>query len=604
MDVKSKFCLILLLFLFNNLVRGQIKEIGQELHSLSLMKDSISIVNSLNKLGTLYRSRNGDSCFYYGIRAKRTATNISYQKGQIVADHIIAFALYKRGLYAESLELLGKILPQYRKFNDCENMARVYLDMVEVENKGISDRKKIISLLQKAIQIGKKAKKDSVMSEVYAYYYNRNTNLSADSINYYINKSREIALRYKDENILNFNRMWQARLLVLDGKFQEALPIVKQLLADAKRIGNVNLEVNALFLMTYFYENKPKIALDYLYQAYEVAQKSGSKNIEIYILNNALDVANKLNDKNEIIKVHVELEKTLNADWERSRKFMGDYIKYNNIQDNNKLLSEENTQRAFWILVISISSAIILLTIYLVMLRRSRKAKAQIVALNNEVNMQVIGMEEAKHQAVREEQQRLGQDLHDGLSSSIASIKYQLETLLINTNDHTLRNKLGMLQIEIENVYAATRNKSHEWFSISDEQQEQSFEKQIRLLTKLSLPESDYNKIIHIDKDSFIDVGTDIRIALLRIIQEAITNIIKHAKAKNVDILIYKEYNTLILTISDDGIGFDEKKSDSGKSIMGLQSIRRRVKSLNGETKILSGSKGTEIIVSIPFVSS
>jgi signal transduction histidine kinase len=594
--------LILLFCLCANFAQGQIQQIRQELHQLSKIKDSVGLVNNLNRLGTLYRTRNADSCFYYGIRAKRIATNIHYQKGQVAAEHVIAFALYKRGLYAESLELLGKILPEYQRLKDVEKITRVYLDMVEVENKGISERKKIISLLQKAIQIGRTLEKDSVMSEVYASYYNRNSNLSADSINYYMRKSREIAIRYKDESMLNFNRLWQARLLILNGQLQAALPLVKQLLSDAQRIGNANMEINVLFLMTGFYDKKPKIALDFLYQAYKVAQKSEDSSLEIYILNNALAVANKLNDKNEIIKVHVKLERAMSAEWERSKKFMGDYIKYNNIQDNNKLLSEENAQRALWILVISFSSAIIVLTVYLIMLRRSRKAKAQIVALNTTANMQIMAMEEAKHQAVKEEQQRLGQDLHDSLASSIAAIKHQLEVLLLSTHDTSLKNKLGMLQMETENAYAAARNKSHEWFSAANEQQEQSFEKQIKLLTDKSLPENHYNKTIHIDNNSLLRVDMDTRISLLRIIQEVITNIIKHAKAKNVGILIYEEDGNLVLTINDDGIGLNEKKSSNEKSTMGLQSIRRRVRSLHGETTIISGSKGTEIVVSIPIV--
>lgn len=597
----SSFVFLIILFLLcTNFAQGQIQQIQHELHHLSnLKKNSIGFVNSLNKLGTLYRTRNADSCFYYGMNAKRIASNISYQQGQVNADHIIAFALYKRGLYAESLELLGKILPQYHKFNDLENIAKVYLDMVEVENKGISDRKKIISLLRKAVKIGSELEKDSVMAEVYANYYNRNTNLSRDSINFYMNKSIEIATRYKDERILNFNRLWQGRLLVLDGKFQEAFPFVKQLLSDAQYIGNTNLEINALFLMTGFYEKKPKDALDILYQAYQVAQNSGDSSLEIYILNNALAFANQLDDKNEVIKVYIELEKSMSAEWERSRKFMGDYIKYNTIQDDNKLLSEKNEQRAIWILIISISSAIIVLTIYLIMLRRSRRANAQIADLNNTANMQIIAMEGAKYQAVREEQQRLGQDLHDSLASSIAAIKHQLEVLTLSTEDANLKNKLESLQLQTAQAYAVARNKSHEWFSAANE--EQSFEKQIRLLTDKSLPESHYNKTIYVDNNSLLSVATDTRITLLRIIQEVITNIIKHAKAKNVGILIYEEENNLILTISDDGIGFDEKKVDQQKSTMGLQSIRRRVQSLNGETQIASFHKGTEIILSIPL---
>uniref|UniRef100_F4C2Q5 histidine kinase n=1 Tax=Sphingobacterium sp. (strain 21) TaxID=743722 RepID=F4C2Q5_SPHS2 len=261
-------------------------------------------------------------------------------------------------------------------------------------------------------------------------------------------------------------------------------------------------------------------------------------------------------------------------------------------------------QRTFWLVIISITASIIILAIYLIMVYRSRKAKEQIEILNSTANMQIITMEEAKHQAVRAEQQRLGQDLHDGLSSSIAAIRHQLEALLIDTNDIALKSKLAALQTETEHAYKAARNKSHEWFGAADRQQEQSFEKQIKLLTDSSLPDSRYSKTIHIDDSSLVNVSTDKRIILLRIIQEAITNIIKHAKAKSVTILIYEEDGHLILTINDDGVGLDEKKSSNKKSSMGLESIQRRVEYLNGTTNINSNANGTEVIVTIPLAPS
>lgn len=263
---------------------------------------------------------------------------------------------------------------------------------------------------------------------------------------------------------------------------------------------------------------------------------------------------------------------------------------------------EVKQQRTLLLVIISSFAAFIVLFIYLIMLYRDRKAKTQIASLNDAANMQIIAMEEIKHQAVKEEQQRLGQDLHDGLSSSIAAIRHQLEVLSMDTPDTVLKGKLGKLQSETANAYEVARRKSHEWFSTADEQQELSFEKQIRLLTDSALPDNRYRKTIHIDDDSLLNIGTDVRIALLRIIQEAITNIIKHARAKNVNILIYKEDDHLVLTISDDGIGFDENKSRNKKSSMGLESIQRRVEYLNGETTINSNTVGTEIIVSIPFV--
>ncbi len=258
--------------------------------------------------------------------------------------------------------------------------------------------------------------------------------------------------------------------------------------------------------------------------------------------------------------------------------------------------------RTNWLIIISISASVLILIIYLTMVYRSRKAKVQIEALNNVANMQIIAMEEAKHQAVRDEQRRLGQDLHDGLSASIAAFTHQLEALSMDVADVTLRNKFISLRENMAKTYEKVRNKSHDWFNASDKSQELSFEKQVKLLTDHALPNNRYHKTIHIDDHSLVNVDTDTRIALLRIIQEAITNIIKHAKAKHVDILIYSEEDHLMLTISDDGIGLDEKKS-SGNTI-GLESIRRRIQYLNGETNINSNAEGTEIIISLPLASS
>ncbi|GGH20735.1 hypothetical protein GCM10011418_26140 [Sphingobacterium alkalisoli] len=539
------------------------------------------------------------------MKAKRLAARIHYQQGQTNADHVIAFALFKKGLYAESLELFSNVLSGYQRLTDTANIARVYMDMSAVLHKDLSDQEKVIAFMQKAIQIGKKLKKDSVMSLVYFNYCNLNASLSDDSVDYYLAKSKQIANRYNDEYMLALNRSKQVYLLNRKGHKPEVLPVAKQLLANAQRMGNVNLEVYTLFILAnYYHEINPQKALGYYNQICEVARESGDNELQIYYLTAALGRATKSGNKDEIIKAYAALEEAMIADRENMKRFIGDYVRYNAIADDNRLLSAENARRTLWLLVISCSAAIIVLAIYLTMLRRNRKVKAQVEALNNTANMQIIAMEEAKHQAIRQEQQRLGQDLHDGLSSYIAGIKHQLETLSMDTEDTLLKKKLVSMQTGITNAYEVARNKSHEWFNTDDGQEEQSFEHAIKLLTDSALPDSRYSKDIHIDDSSLLRVNADTRIALLRIIQEAITNIIKHAKAKKVDILIYAEIDKLIMVIQDDGTGFVGKTSTNVKSAMGLQSIRRRAQYLNGETTIRSDTKGTEIAVSIPLALS
>lgn len=92
--------------------------------------------------------------------------------------------------------------------------------------------------------------------------------------------------------------------------------------------------------------------------------------------------------------------------------------------------------------------------------------------------------------------------------------------------------------------------------------------------------------------------------ACFRIVQEAITNVIRHAHAKKVHVEITKSDHELLLLIRDDGVGFDveaaQKRSSQGLS-MGLLGMRERVTLLEGRMEIESVSAyGTEIRVRFP----
>ena len=89
----------------------------------------------------------------------------------------------------------------------------------------------------------------------------------------------------------------------------------------------------------------------------------------------------------------------------------------------------------------------------------------------------------------------------------------------------------------------------------------------------------------------------DISNTLYRITQEAINNIIKYSKAKNVDIDVRKVDQNLILEINDDGIGFDTEKASNG-----IKNMQERTSLHNGHFEIKSIlKKGTKIKVWFPL---
>ncbi|MDP4276431.1 MAG: ATP-binding protein, partial [Bacteroidota bacterium] len=94
-------------------------------------------------------------------------------------------------------------------------------------------------------------------------------------------------------------------------------------------------------------------------------------------------------------------------------------------------------------------------------------------------------------------------------------------------------------------------------------------------------------------------VSKQINLALYRVFQESMTNVIRHAKATNVSVKLIS-FPDIVLTICDDGIGITSEKIESGKSF-GILGMHQRINQCGGIIEI-SGTpgKGTKIQVSIP----
>jgi signal transduction histidine kinase len=93
-----------------------------------------------------------------------------------------------------------------------------------------------------------------------------------------------------------------------------------------------------------------------------------------------------------------------------------------------------------------------------------------------------------------------------------------------------------------------------------------------------------------VDKSKFTD---ELRLTIYRIIQEQFNNILKYAKPNRVWLKLYQLGDKIMLSIKDDGVGFDTKSRTPG---VGLMNIKTRASLFNGELTIISApGKGCEI---------
>ena len=108
-------------------------------------------------------------------------------------------------------------------------------------------------------------------------------------------------------------------------------------------------------------------------------------------------------------------------------------------------------------------------------------------------------------------------------------------------------------------------------------------------------------KISFMAKSDLENLGESININVYRIIQEAMNNCLKHAKAKKIDILIEKKNKKLFVEFKDNGIGFNKDILNKTKQF-GLVGIKERVNSLDGKFEIITEeNKGTILKIYIPI---
>jgi signal transduction histidine kinase len=93
---------------------------------------------------------------------------------------------------------------------------------------------------------------------------------------------------------------------------------------------------------------------------------------------------------------------------------------------------------------------------------------------------------------------------------------------------------------------------------------------------------------------------SEVETAFYRIVQESLTNVVKHARAGRVSILLTRRGDSVAAVIEDDGHGFAPSENRDGG--FGLSGMRERIALLNGRLEIESGEgAGTTIVVEVPM---
>lgn len=208
--------------------------------------------------------------------------------------------------------------------------------------------------------------------------------------------------------------------------------------------------------------------------------------------------------------------------------------------------------------------------------------------------------------AQEEERQRLARDIHDGPAQSLSNIILKCEIC-----EKFFETDLKKAKQEIKDLKKLVRSSLKELRDIIFDLRPMSLD-DLGLLPTLHAYVSKFSDEtgIKLELDLFrqsAEIDPIVEVAIFRIIQEALSNIKKHAKATHTVIRMQINDGILNATISDNGVGFDYDRrqkynqESTGAGGFGIYGMRQRAELLKGELNLESQlGKGTKIVLNIP----
>jgi signal transduction histidine kinase len=195
------------------------------------------------------------------------------------------------------------------------------------------------------------------------------------------------------------------------------------------------------------------------------------------------------------------------------------------------------------------------------------------------------------------ERQRLARELHDETGQALTSILLGLRSVEDSRSSDEMRaaaQELRQLVVatlqDVRRLAVQLRPKALDDFGLVP-----ALERLVQTFTEATEIDLQLEASLGAER-----LPREVETTLYRIVQEALTNIVKHARARNVSILLVRRDGTATAVIEDDGRGFDPDAA--GGDGLGLLGMRERVELLDGRLKVESSpSAGTTLVVEVPL---
>ncbi|MBV5349314.1 DUF5112 domain-containing protein [bacterium] len=605
-------------------------------------------VKSLSDLCWEYRFKSADSALIFGNQALQLATEINYPKGIAQAYNDMAIILIDRANYRSASKYLGEAMKIREQLNDLPGMASLYNKLGIIDQKQ-GRLKEALENQISALKIYRKLNQDKWIGYTLNNIAIIHQNLgNLDKALKYHREALDYRIKLNDQegeatsygNMANLYAKMHDTIQAVD-HYEKAISLSRKLQKDELISANLS-NISNIYMGQKKYDKAMKLFAESL----EIRERLGdSKGISstlsrmgtVYTetgqfneaskaLNRSLILAKKISVVEEELSALLGLAKlkALTHQTDSSFILMRQYIALKDsvydarikqqildvqsqyetdkleqdlylIRKDKEVTEIKLQQRKteFWLLIfvmISISGAAIFL-----FYRHQQRQKA---ALNAERISQQETRLNAVFQAQEEERRRIAKELHDGVGQTISAIKMNYQSLSGKASEKELVPEFEKIGKMLENAGTEVRNISHQM--IPKELEQFGLVPAVEGMLSLNLENAPVQ--YQFEHSGFTErIGGHIELVLFRVLQELVSNVIKHSKANQLNVQLVKLKTHVVLNVSDNGIGFDVQRKE--KNGIGLLNIASRIDAIKGNLNYESTSgKGTSVTIRTPIL--
>ena len=631
-------------FVLNYPVYG---EPTQKIQDLLTANPDSNIVKSLSDLCWDYRFKSADSALLFGSRALELAEKIGYQRGIAQAYNDVAIIYIDRANYHRASKFLNESMKIRLQMNDQSGMASLYNKLGIIHQKQGRLKEALENQLS-ALQIYQKLGQDKWIGYTYnniaiihqnldspgkaleyhkkaleyrmklndksgeATSYSNMANLFAtmhDTISavFYYQKALDMATAMKNQelisgNLSNISNIYMGRREY--GKalkdFEESLAI-REKLGDSKgisstlsRIGNVYTETGRYKEAFGVLNRSLKIARDISVVEEEMSALLGLAKLKA--------LTQQLDSSFVLMKEYIQMKDSI-YDARIKQQILDVQSQYetNQLEQDIELMRKEKEnaeiklrQRKIELLLvvfilISITGAGIF-----VFYRHKQKQKALNAAENlKEQELRIHAVLEAQE----DERRRIAKELHDGVGQTLSAIKMNYQSLRGRLSEEKHSPEYQKIDRMLDQVGSEVRSISHQM--IPRELEQFGLIPAIEGMLEMNLENSSI-KYLFENAGWSGRLSDSVELAIFRILQELVSNIIKHSHAGQLSVQLLRLPSHVVLVVSDDGVGFDVANKE--KNGIGLLNIASRVDAVKGHHSFESSSEtGTSATIRIPI---